>query len=487
MASLWEFMIARQRFDALLMNDILIRERQSLLSLFGPAKHLPRKLLSLLQATLSASRDPGFVIIDPDPLTGNRQPDITAFLQWEMAALRVKFPDLRDPQAADELPFSIGPELLSADYQGLFITAPPQVAGQDVYLPCITNGFSAVRLVRVSLGGGPPKTVGELNIGQGLPWIQNTLLAGERFCIATEDRGLVVFPLRRGDPYCLNTAAGLPDNRVSAGLDAIGHELFFGVGGKFGAVDQSSSLVAYDLDTRALRVLATNTRREKKVPFESAARFEVTWMFADPPRHRLLFALDADELRPEALDRLQPSPMRGIWQYDTQAGTFSRQSKWEKLGNAYGRGRRVNDRFVILVHPGGVVLFDLETDRFRMLVADSPGFLADLAERDADTVTAKPPPPSPPPWSPPCLVGADLWFPQPFSRTSHVQQVIRPFPVLPDYQGGDRCTRLKWIQLLPDGRHLLVVNDTRATCLRLKEPVQTQLPGYTKDGGTPAR
>ena len=87
----------------------------------------------------------------------------------------------------------------------------------------------------------------------------------------------------------LDTRSGLPSDRVT-GLTSMRGTLYISCGSPHASSDSSSHLLAYDLHSRRLRVLATNTRHEKTSPFDDAASFDVPDMFADPSRDRMVFS-----------------------------------------------------------------------------------------------------------------------------------------------------------------------------------------------------
>lgn len=189
------------------------------------------------------------------------------------------------------------------------------------------NGPATLRLISVPLDGRPfragrrlPVTLslGKIdprkNISIRLDAVKGACVFEGLYCVATERQGLYLFPLDGAPPSLLNERAGLPTPaaRSIAGLDGV---LYAGMGFE----RKEGYLVAYDLRTKQVNVLAASGRKEQRSPFDDGTPFEIRGLVADPPRHRLLVVL----YRPET-----GTTQSGVWEF---APTAPEDRRWRQL------------------------------------------------------------------------------------------------------------------------------------------------------------
>lgn len=132
--------------------------------------------------------------------------------------------------------------------------------------------------------------------------------------LGTRNAGLLVFPLDDSEPWTLTVEDGLPSNAVQ-GVGAIGGKLYLGLG----EFNQQSWMVAVDLATKKIDILASSAGREGKVPFFNQSPAPCFPFFIeDAKRERLLFFATSKD--------------GGLWAIDGKTGEF------EYVKRVQGRG-----------------------------------------------------------------------------------------------------------------------------------------------------
>lgn len=106
--------------------------------------------------------------------------------------------------------------------------------------------------------------------------------------------GIVVLPLQGGEPWTLDEGTGLPSNFVHSVAEAEG-KLYAWVG----RPKKEMLLVSFDPASRAVDVLISSQRVDKKHSFSELQPDVVSFLYHDEPRQRLLFFAH-----------------RKLWQYD---------------------------------------------------------------------------------------------------------------------------------------------------------------------------
>jgi len=200
-----------------------------------------------------------------------------------------------------------------------------------------------------------------------------SLRASERFVAIWDNRGPEIVDLQTGSSVVLDTAHGLPYENVH-GLAIAGPAVYFFLrsASTFGQACQQQDVVPfyvckYDMDRRILSTLATNTRNEPATPLDAIKKspwghrmsidlFSIVW---DRRRDRLVFNFpDAD------------SPCQ-LWEYRITDGVFARLPVILPTDRGMPfRFTLLNDRFAIFKQQGQVGLYDLATDKARLLLLD---------------------------------------------------------------------------------------------------------------------
>ena len=233
-----------------------------------------------------------------------------------------------------------------------------------------------LKLLRFSLDGNSRQELGTTWVDdyitkQGKPnrsgvidsFAQSACIGEGRYCTALWRHGLFLFPLAGGDPEVVDERAGLPTNAVHL-VAVLDGKVYAGLG----IQGNEGYIVSYDLATHAVDVLASGIRKEKRSPFDDGETFEVRGLVADPPRHRLIVAVQ----------RLEDSQqVNGVWEYKPATAAWRqllpmrliRPTPQHQNGmfTDIARIDAVPDDKLLIVANVGYYLYDLVVDRATVL------------------------------------------------------------------------------------------------------------------------
>ena len=217
-------------------------------------------------------------------------------------------------------------------------------------------------VTRVPLHGGDPVSLGAANTSEGndVIFMRPSTLAcvSDTHVFASNGRdGIFGFPLA-GGPTTRDTGDGLPSSAITA--------LAF-LDGRLYAAMSDGYLARIDPATKTCDVLASSRRKDKRSPFDDGKPFEINWMLADPPRHRVLLFING---RNSATHR-----NLGLWQIDESSGHITPLLRLESLSDCWW-GSGVRDGAAILCIDNGQltgVRFDLSKNVPSVFYSSEPG------------------------------------------------------------------------------------------------------------------
>ena len=180
------------------------------------------------------------------------------------------------------------------------------LVGNFVYAICLQfhDDQTSLRMVRIPIGPSRPELMTEVDVGLApstvMPFRNNRhvraagqgLYRGGRIVtsichddaaiyVSTRNSGILIFP-RNGSPVRrLNVDNGLPSNAVLS-VAVLEGKLYAGM--------EDGYLIAADLQSDQIEVLASSRRKQKRSPLDDRASFRVTTVIGDVKRRRLLFA-----------------------------------------------------------------------------------------------------------------------------------------------------------------------------------------------------
>jgi hypothetical protein len=266
--------------------------------------------------------------------------------------------------------------------QGIQWVFSPIVDGRSVYAVGVAHtGSGAVslklQLLRMSLDGNTVEKLPGISIGDTLTrqrpetrsamnpmFIMGSCLVNDCYCAATWRHGLLFIPINGSPVEVIDEHNGLPTNatRQIAALDGT---IYAGLGME----GSEGYIVAVDPTKKSVNVLASSARRDKQSPLDDSGAFEVRGMVADPPRRRLIVAIQLNapqtqlsglwEYKPAARQWRQLLPMRLL-----QTGPVADSSS----ENHVRRLVALSDDRVLIVTDRGVYRYDLAHDRAQIIV-----------------------------------------------------------------------------------------------------------------------
>jgi hypothetical protein len=250
--------------------------------------------------------------------------------QFRVMLEKLQRPNTNSTGFATTRPWISQKQLLDVfDVDGLQAITYPIIDGDWIYLLGASghkhgDPYTA-QLLRIPLAGGPIQPFASLRtpigftvigspqrrLGSAPDWVTGACLAEGKYCAATRDQGIMVFPTDGSPAVQLTEKEGLPTNwcQSIALLDGM---IYAGLG-KLGS---ESYLVSCDLSNRRVDVLASNVRRDRKSPLDDGTAFSIRGLVADPPRHRLIVVVQRYEPKQQ---------VNGIWEYKPANG------QWKQL------------------------------------------------------------------------------------------------------------------------------------------------------------
>lgn len=206
----------------------------------------------------------------------------------------------------------------------------PVLNGQDLYAvgltPAPNRQQHELRLLRFILPDGRLEQLGRLpdfgtvksafiskpriesRSGQPNPCATAACFLDGHYYLATIDCGVVVFSTTDAAPVTINARNGLPSACISA-IAALDGKVYAGAG----KPSIEGYLLALDPKSHACDVLASSLRKEKRSPFDDGGPFAVKSITPDPPRHRLLLAIER---------RGTGSEISGLWEFVPRTGQW---------------------------------------------------------------------------------------------------------------------------------------------------------------------
>jgi hypothetical protein len=272
--------------------------------------------------------------------------------------------------------------------EGLQWVFNPIVDGRSIYAVGAahdgpTLAPTQLRLLRFSLDGKaidkmPPIAINDLitqqnpriRSGHNPMFIMGACLADGCYCAATWRHGLLIFPTDGNAVEVIDEHSGLPTNsaRAIASLDG---KIYAGLG----LEGSEGYIVACDRRTHAVDVLASGARKQKQSPFDDDETFEVPSLIADPPRKRLIVAVQ----------RYEPqTQLNGLWEYKPATRQWRQLLPMRLLRPSRKPGSHLvtgikrilplsGDRILIVSNVGWYI-FDLAHDRAEIIAQESePG------------------------------------------------------------------------------------------------------------------
>ena len=320
------------------------------------------------------------------------------------------------------------------------------------------TGGSQLQFVRIPLNGENPAYLGE-GVAESSP-VKAVAVADGYLFVGTTN-GIYIVSIATGQTQRIGTAQGLPSESVQtvAAVDGI---LYAGLINRW----REGCLVAYDLKTTACKILISNRRQEATNPLDKGLA-DITGLFADSARHRVVFTVSAGPFDSE-------TPLMGIWQI--QSGT-DRPTQLVPMYGSPGWTGRADANTILIQHRGtwdgqsplwGVLKFDLATDHPKVLYAANAHAVGPQFPTQ-QTVPAIP-------WvaTPPYLIAQNwIWFTEKprKGRVSSDGNVI-------EYFQQTTPPAETWRNLLSvgDDRHVIVTDATRVWLLTLPEKFTKETP-----------
>ncbi len=305
--------------------------------------------------------------------------------------------------------------------------------------------------VAVPLDGSPPKQMGELPPPSWPPFgefsVRDTAVGTREFCAAITGLGVAIFPLDGTPARIVNAAAGLPTNDAHS-VAVLGRTLYVGLG-------EGGYLIAYDLDSRQVKVLASAGRRDVAGPLDNTGKLSVPCLITDREQDRVLAVAYVDRPGSERDRR------NGIWQIDAQSGQLQ-QIRQLYTTEPIRWASQVSGERVLLTGTGFVLSYDTETNRIEVLQSMfAHQFAPDVRSegRQGNPLLSGPPPYA--------RHNGWLWSGGSWRRislTDHRLELLAPIETADKWIRYEEC-----LSVLPGGIQLLVANRSSVWLLDFSE------------------
>jgi hypothetical protein len=321
-----------------------------------------------------------------------------------------------------------------------------------------------LQLAQVSALGGPPRVLAKTVVKEEETpdptrsyafWINPerfvtaTVVAGNHLYAGTMTDGILGFPLTGGAPIRIGEKEGLPARHVQK-LTLVGRTLVAALEGGY--------LVTYGLESGRCETIASSRRSEKRSPFDDSSPFRVGELAADPPRQRVLFALDLSSDR---------DPRAGVWEFNLQSREFKRLLPTLAARWSAPTAKRIYLFQANLYQPNRLLAYDLAEDQLLLLQGPPPAEqpqLKPMGVPAALSVTF-------PGWTfyPARLLHRGwIWQAHPFGRRRPDGSSEELFPSLRDNSWTYGFSAVTALQTLNDGE-LLIGDYAGLYLVRLKE------------------
>lgn len=328
----------------------------------------------------------------------------------------------------------------------------PRMAGNSVWgleFGAGEKSAQQLRLVRVPLDGSHPRRYDRIP-SDGPP---------DKCYAAIVRDGIVIFPPEASAVSRLTETNGLPSGHASAVACCDG-KLYAGLGENSGYEGTAGYLIACELATGRIALLASSMRKEKLSTLDGVSPpFFVRQMVADPTHHRVLFTVDIGIFQ-------HGTPYTGLWSVDTKDDKLTLLLPLTGICEWMSQIRGHEILFARRVRKIGAVYavlsFNLETNKAKLLYA-SCWSDADQALIGNGRVCKIP-------WDtyPPHLVLDDqLWVAHPFCR---IPADGGPPEFLPSFVEGHPFGygKVKYLEPLENSRQILAGVGNQLWLLDLK-------------------
>ncbi len=246
----------------------------------------PRMSLDLIHRTLLVVDMPEF------QETASEKASLKSLLKTREQEILKAHPELAAVPA--KLPWTRAAKLFDvSQFQGLNELVGCVLVHETLYGVCLKfeGDQSGLRLVRIPVSGIGAELLASVDLGLPAskipPHLRNAVVTsivadGEAIYVAINVAGIVVFPLRGGQPRRIDLADGVPSVKTSS-LAVLDRKLYAGFADGY--------LIAYDLQTNRCDVLASSRRKQKLSPFDDSPVFRVPTLIADQARQRVVMVI----------------------------------------------------------------------------------------------------------------------------------------------------------------------------------------------------
>jgi hypothetical protein len=407
----------------------------------------PEARLKNVEAVLSLLGSPDCRYLGGrDPYWAMPQPD-RGTIQNQFAILQRQ---LRPPTEMT-VPWRAAHVLFRANENGFSHILRPQIQGDSVYvvgLGAEQGKGKVAQLLRIPMNGGPVERLGKVNC-EWTPrdFDRGTSLADSRFCWATSNTGIFVFPVDGGQPVHLGKAEGLPSEEIHS-LACMEGRLYAGCG--------EGILLSYDWQTREWTTIASKRRKESQSPLDNYSwPYRIRQMVSDPPRHRVLFTVDF------GLGGCC-GPLSGMWALDVRSGKLTRVLDLSYSCPWISPVRNGKLLIETRIDPGGasgIVQFDLASNRSQLLYVCRPSaqFGAHLqVDEGVGRISFNR-------YAPHLLVNGWLWSDDPFGRISADGKSVEFFDAVPrPPHAPDTDNLTGYLELIENGTKVLHLSDNNS-------------------------
>ena len=197
------------------------------------------------------------------------------------------------------------PLLRRTDLGDVLRLARPVICDERLFVAGLRQ--NSLEAFCISLEGGSPRSLGKYEEGFG-----NLVAAcaGDDYYCVSGDNGIIVFPPKGARPLRVNQSIGLPSDRVRA-LAWLDGKLYI-------SLADGGYLVCWDPQDKSCKVLASSRSKEDRSLFDDCAPYDISFLTADPQRHRLLFLVRFKVDDPERRSD------NGLWQFMPNSGAFKK-------------------------------------------------------------------------------------------------------------------------------------------------------------------
>jgi len=368
----------------------------------------------------------------------------------------------------------------------LFEPSPKRDGVGWLFKPVVSNGAvyvaglgldgenfhdEALQLVRIPLDGKPVSLLGRVGFhglfpdnlhssvenawkkrseamsflfdGRYLP--RAACVVSNKYLLATH-LGVFAFPMAGGPVEVLCGTNGLPSDEVHS-LAVLKGKLYVGAG----ELNHAGYLVEYDLAAKTAKTLASSRRKEIASPFDDQPPFYPAFLWADEARYRILMLAATS----------RSNSVSGLWSFTPATSEFRQLAPYplRSVASYWVWGGEVAPTAIgVFQISGFLALWDTRTDQFilnyhRTNQETSPRWPARHVGGGSTL------------YPPVILHDGWLWWANPLQRASLDGTKLEEFPPLPDKIENQRT---EFLQLLDDGKRVLVADRTAVWLLELR-------------------